>query len=443
MFLVLLGVSAVLSLVGLPVGNDAQLTAVVKELSLFSRAFDQEKLEDTLLEMAQVQNRTTVSDVVAKLRGEGLPTVVGDKSAVITSLAALDLTTLEAVHRHSAADASLDIASVKPEIVATSLSWRLARLGADKRITITGIELAHANVSETQTAREAEVFEARQKMLGAQRTAAQAEKAHTAADDTYRARLKWGGHWKVINRANEKRQEARLESIRRTKRAAAVSEQFAALEKKALAFKGGAKGGNPSMAIARVSLKVDGKPSTIEIPVVLDVRTVTVPPLSASAFPEAHQSGMWSDIKTMTPKAALAKLEAQFSWHQSGTGTSMLHALPLVLPILLLMLVLRIRAVSNGYSPFNSDGQGDLPKVGLGVPVADALLVATLPATACGLCAWSLIAIGQVPTVPAISAVASIALGIWSFPHLRELRSMTVNIERSRTAPPPPGGIRD
>lgn len=446
MFRALVGASALIGLLGLPLGNDAELTDVVAELSLFSRAFDQKKLEQTLLGMAQVQNRITVGDVLSKLQGEDLPKVrAANKGAAISSLAALDLTTLEAVHRHSSDDASLDVAAVKPQSVATALSWRIARLGPGKQVTVHAIELVRADVSEAQTSLELEVFKARQEMLTAAREHIAAEAAHTTADEAYRSRLKWGGHWKVINRANEKRQEARVAADRLGKRKSATAQAYAKLEKQGLAFKkSGSTGATPSLAAASVSLEIEGgKRSTIMIPVPLDVRTVTVPALSGTEFTRAHETGIWDGIKSMQPKEALKELEGRFSWHNTSAGAGALHSMPLVLPLLLLLLVIRIRVVSDGYSPFAADGQGGLPRVGMGVPAVDALLVGALPTVACALCAWSLLAVGQVPTVPTVAAAVSIGLGAWSFPHLRELRAMTDNIVRSRTAPPPPGALRD
>jgi len=446
MFLALVAASVLVALLGLPLGNDAQLTAVVEELSLFSRAFDQKKLEQTLLGMAQVQNRVTVGDVLSKLEGEGLPKVkASDKGAAIASLAALDLTTLEAVHRHSADDASLDVAAVKPETVAVGLSWRIARLGADKPVTVKAIELLRADVSEEQTKREREIFDARQAMLVAAKAHVAAEAAHEASDESYRARVKWGGHWKVINRANEKRQEARVEANKRGKDKDATAKRYAQLEKQGLAFKaGGSTGATPSLAAASVTLQVGGgKTTTVVIPVPLDVRTVKVPPLSGTEFTRAHETGMWEGIKGMEPEEALKDLSGRFSWHKGAVGAGLLHSLPLALPLLLLLLVIRIRVVSDGYSPFAADGQGGLPRVGIGIPAVDALLVGAMPTVACAMCAWSLLAVAQVPTVPTVAAAVSMGLGAWSFPHLRELRAMTDNIVRSRTAPPPPGAVRD
>lgn len=437
----LLGASAIVAAVGFPAGRDAALTDVEQELRRFTEVFDQASLERTLLEMAQVQGKTTVKEVVGLLEATALPEVtVSDPNAAVAPLAALELSTLGAVHRHSKPDSSLDIAAVDPKELATALSWRLARFGEDKPVEVESITLLRAKVSEAQAEREAQTHAAREKKLATLREHAAAAKKAEAADELYRARIKWKAHWKMISRANEKRQEAAAEEARLRKQLNEDSEAYQALSKQALSFKRGGDGdATPGLGVARVVLTAGGEKTTLDIPQRLRVRTVPVSPLSASSFPVTHDAGLWPELEGLSPRAALEALQGRFSWHRSTVGLLLLHALPVSLPVLLLLLVGRIRAVSNGYSPFNTDGRGGLPKVGLGQPVLDALIVTTLPAIAGGLCAWSLIGLGRVPTIPVLASLAAIGLGLSCFNSLRELRALTDAVVRSQSAPPPPG----
>src|SRR5690606_38027037 len=98
---------------------------------------------------------------------------------------------------------------------------------------------------------------------------------------------------------------------------------------------------------------------------------------------------------------AIAAVRGHFNWHNrqrevagvSVTGAAVLQLVPCVLPLMLLLLVLRVRAAAGSYSPFNPKVEMALPRVGFRSRALDSLVVIILPVLAAASAAASLMLI--------------------------------------------------
>ena len=73
MFWALLGAGVIVTLLGVPVGDDATLMKAVEELSAFAKGFDRGALERTLLSHASQQGYVGIDAVARDVRGRGVP----------------------------------------------------------------------------------------------------------------------------------------------------------------------------------------------------------------------------------------------------------------------------------------------------------------------------------------------------------------------------------
>jgi hypothetical protein len=110
------------------------------------------------------------------------------------------------------------------------------------------------------------------------------------------------------------------------------------------------------------------------------------------------------------------------------------------LPLLLLLLLRRLKAAGGSYSPFTTEVRGELPRVGLKTRALELLALVILPCLAAASAATALLFVGQLPVLPALSAAACLVLGSSAFGKLGDLQELVASVVHSHSYPPPQAG---
>jgi hypothetical protein len=358
--------------------------------------------------------------------------------------AQLELGSLQAVHHLGSGSASVDMATVDAELLAASLGWRLARDAEPVPAKLLSAQLTDGGAGPEDVQRERDIVEARATLLKSRLDAEQTTRQYTAADELYRARVKWKAHWRSIANSDEKRKEAELAMQTAAAALEAAESRYTELTGAADAFKptGVASG---EQGAVQVKLERGGKAETLLVPAKLALRPAPVPALTGTSFAATKAAGLWDQLEGGSAAQGIEAVRAMFTWHYRYVdlggfkvgGMTLLTFAPLALLWLLLVLIRRSRSVSGSYNPFNRPASEELPGVGLGAAPLDLLALAGLPLASSVLCAWSLIAVRQVSAaLPILCGLGAIALGIWGHLELRELRSLREAIRRSHSQPP-------
>jgi hypothetical protein len=217
----------------------------------------------------------------------------------------------------------------------------------------------------------------------------------------------------------------------------------------------------PKAALARLSLELtdgsaEGEPLTFEIPVRLAHRRVSVPVLRGAEFQALRAAGLWDELSGLDAEHAADAIQSHFNWHLRSvelwgvdfTGKKLLQLLPCLLVWLLASLALRMRraefcsradprASTAFYSPFTTPVPSSLPRVGLKHRWLELLALLVAPLVSIVSACISLWQINQLPILPALSGIACLALGSYSFVKLNDLRKQAISIVRSHSYPPP------
>jgi thiol:disulfide interchange protein len=181
------------------------------------------------------------------------------------------------------------------------------------------------------------------------------------------------------------------------------------------------------------------------IPVRVKSLQAQLPPLQGVTLRQTHAAGLWDEVKGLEVAQAKQLVSERFNWHfrqiklgglELGGG-AVLQLTPCILPLLLLLLLSRMRAVSSTYNPFRTRVKSALPRVGFRTRVLDALAIVVLPLVAAVLAVASLMIVGQLPALPLLAAVFCLLLGGYAFVKLGELQRLMEDVVRSHSVPPP------
>lgn len=445
MFWALCAVSAVLCVMGLPLGNDGETMDALNELQTFERGFDRATLERGLVSHASLQGSISLQDVVAALDKRGVPKVSAAAGAApVLPRATVTLDTLEAVNALGQPDASVELAFPSATALALSLGWRLSLEEGNERYELQQIALGEQRCGQDDVARESAVADARKEAMASRASAKTAEKRQEQAEALYDQRRKWKASWKAISKANENRLEAQATLVEAQASLADKEGRYAALAKQARAPALGAAG-DCVLATATLIGKPSGKTLALTLPTPIERRPVSVPRLTGVDFPVLQTAGLWDTLKASTAAQAIATVRDRFSWHyryielgpvKLGTMT-LLQFAPLLLLPLFLGLIRKSRGVGGSYNPFDRPAGEVLPSVGLGTDAANVAVLIVLPLIGCVLCAVSLAAIDEPPIVPGLCVLAALGLGGKSHLALKELMDLREAITRSHSNPPP------
>lgn len=452
-----LGLALVVILLGLPLGNDGETMAVLDELTAFGSAFENNRpaIEQSLLTHAKGTGAVALADVQKAIGSDGLPKVSVDKAApAVEPLAAIDLSTLSKIQTLSDAGASLMIGSARAVETGEALSWRIARAtaGSNAPLTLASLTLTLKAVQEGDVKRELETATTRTQLRAAEKTLAGKQASHQRLDELYEQRRKWHATWKVLQRTNDERTEAKTEMDAAQKARDSLAAHYDQLSKdadaavaKAVSAKTfGAARGDKHHVVAHAVLKDRAdKVFEIDVAVPVDVRAVAVPRITGAELPITRATPLWREIEGGTSAAAIERVSKEFSWHyaylQAGPiklgGMTVIQFVPIAFLPLLLVLIRRSRRVASGYNPFDRDA-GVLPSVGLGSALNIVVLI-LLPFIGTVLCGFSLVQLGQVPMIPMLCGVGVLWLGISAQISLRDLVDLRDAVRQSHSAPPP------
>lgn len=431
-----------------PSWQDARYLAAERELSGLRASFDRARAEAALRAAISDAGEVPLPAVVRAVPGArrlGLQAAEG--APAIAPLFSVQLATLADIHRFAQPDATTNIASPDPAALGTALAWRLSEAEPAQAgpISLLEVTLHGAQVGAEDVAREREVGPLLRERAQAQAAVERATQRVEAREKVLEVRRKRRMPWKAIKAAIDLRKEAKAELAEKTRAFEQVDAQYQALRRDALAARESAEfSGQAEFALARATLLRGGERVTFELPVPLSVSEAKVPDLRRGQFPALRAAGLWEEVASLDVDGALARVREHFSWHNWGTalggvrvgGMTLLQVLPCILPVLLWSVRRRALAARSSYSPFTTEEQQALPQVGLKLQVLDWLALLGLPLAACGLAGASLLMIGHWPVLPALSAVACVALGASARSRLKELQRLVSSVVSAHSYPP-------
>jgi hypothetical protein len=444
----LLGAALLVGILTLPHPANRRYLAALDELSTFQTTFKRTEVEHSLLDFAQRQGALALSTLQEASRGRLVPTLRVESNALpLQPLAALSLADLAAVRGRADDGNTLTIAVVRPDALGAALGWRLARLAptAPGPWTLLHAELIPAALTQADVDLERDVAQLRLESSDAESAVVDASKKLDIAEQVFETRRKWKLPWKALVKFDEARKTARSTLEEKTHIRNDTRDRYEATVKRAEHARArGAASGVTAFATAELTVAQSGAPIVLSIPVGLELRKVPLPALRGADFPATRAAGLWDEVQSLPVDRAIAVVQRHFNWHYRFIapfgfklgGMTVLQFLPCLLPALLVLLVLRMRAVSSSYNPFSMRVDGSLPQVGWKSRVLDCIAVVILPFAAAAGAASALLMIGQVPALPVLSAIASLLLGSYAFSKLGELQNLMEAVVRSHSNPP-------
>ena len=442
-FWALVVVAVCVIVLALPRPADRDAYVVLQELSAFTSGFGRAELEHTLLAHAEAQGTLGLDRVAAGIRGPGLPAVqAGAGAKPLEPRAHLSLGTLAQIHALTTPGATVPLGMANAEQLSRSLGWRLSRQ-PERSFELSSLELSSKSCNPATLAREPEIDAARVHALETAQALAAAIKKHESAELLYEQRRKWKASWKAIVKANESRLEALRAKQAAEKAKAEADKRYEQLATSASDEGDAAEG--CALAVAKLQSKPEGRAFELSFPASVELRPVPVPQLTGASFPVTHARGMWSELQALSPAEAIDNVRARVSWHYRYTelsgfkvgGMTVLQLLPLSLLPCLSQVRRRTRRVGASYNPFDVPAGATLPSVGLGNVLLNALALVVMPLAGCVLCAYSLLAVSQIPVLPLFAGLFGVMIGMQSLNAIGELLDFREAIERSHSNPPP------
>jgi hypothetical protein len=432
-----------------PAPDNADYRRALAELTSLQQRFDRPRVEAALLEHAKAQGRQPLAQLTQQISAlRPISVQLAASAPQIEPIAELKLPTLADIDRYAQPGATLPLRIADLSSVASSLSWRLTRdAPKDTPITLHGAQLRAAAVDAQTLALEAQIAQLQLDQQAARTSAERTSAQLTNITSLYEARVKRHVSRQLRSETYKSLLEAR-KSHRDAERALRdiVKRYEAALAKAAPAATGAAS--DPltqeyGVVDAEVSWQANTK--RYVIPVRVKTLQAQLPPLQGVTLQQTHAAGLWDEVKSLDVTAAAQAVDLRFNWHNryfdlAGIklgGGAVLQLTPCILPLLLLLLLGRMRAVSLDYNPFRTRVRSALPRVGFRTRFLDALAIIVLPLAAPVLAVASLMIVGQIPALPLLAAVLCLVLGAYAFIRLGELQRLMEDVVRSHSVPPP------
>lgn len=437
-------VTTAIAVMAMPIGNDANTMAALKETQGFADTFDAAMLERTLHAHVIALAAAPLHKVTQRITGRGVPKVnVAEGAAPLAPWAKFELGSLARVEALTRPQATLAIDVAAPESIGEALAWRLSRLPEAERYALQRITLMDGRCTRDDLAREQEITRLRGIVLQSRGRVSAAEQKQLAAEKSYEALRKWKrAPWKAIAKANEKRVETKTVLGQAQQELMEGAAAYEASAERALSLgEGTSNGADPScrLAVATLLPKSAPKPLEFRLPARVEPRSIPAPKIAGASFGVSKRVGVWDEIKDSPAQVAAAQLRGHFSWHNRYAqvagiklgGMTVLQFAPLLTLAVLLLLIRSCRRVSAAYNPFDPPMIANLPMVGFSSPWANAALLALLPLAGCALCAWALQRIDQLPVVPVVCGLGSLGLAVVAHLSLRRLLELREAIMQS------------
>jgi hypothetical protein len=443
----LLAASLAATLLARPHPENRRYMDALEEVEAFQHGFDRERVTHSLLQVARDQAAQPLTALPSAVSGPKVPRLQIEKNApALQPMAALELNTLADVHARAQPHGTLGIGVAELAPLGAALSWRLTRL-APGPFTLQAVELARAEVGQADVDLEREAARLRLASLQAESGVEAATKKLEAAELTLERHRKWKLPWKVLVKSEEARRAAKTGLDQETEAARAAATQYENAAKRALSPRPLTNASDltiPSFALAQIKLTQGSGASTIAIPIAIEQRQVSIASLQGGEFAATRAAGLWDEVKNLDAAHASVAIRAHFNWHYRYVqllgiklgGMTVLQFVPCLLPLLLCLLVIRMRAVGGNYNPFGTTVNRALPRVGFRHRALECLVVVVLPFLAAASAAASLLLVRQVPALPVLTAIACLLLGGYAFTKLGELQSLVEDVARSHSNPP-------
>jgi hypothetical protein len=428
-----------------PAPENGNYSRALAELTSVEERFDRPRVEQMLLTHAHAQAKQPlqpVVDQVAALRPVALK--LSDPALSLDPIVHVQLASLTDIDRLTQADAAVPASIAGLSGLGRALAWRLAHTKAGQSVTLRSAELQPAAVSDADVSREDEIFAFQSAKMEASAAVEKASAHAEQLDHLYEARVKWHVSRKLRVETYQARQEAH-KALRDAQRALRdADKRYTSAATATLDAKPEQAGAMTERGVVRLSLELPEGIIVYVIPVLVTQRTVAIPPLQGASFRATREAGLWNAVKDLNVADARRLVQERFTWHNRHIeiggmklgGMTVLQLLPCVLPLLLQLLLTRMRAVTRTYNPFRTRVRSALPRIGFRTRLLDAVAVVILPLTAAAFAVTSLILVGQLPALPLLAAVACLLLGGYAFIKLGELQRLAEDVVRSHSVPP-------
>jgi hypothetical protein len=442
--IVALGIAAIV----LPAPDNADYRRTLAELTSLQRRFDRASVEAALLEHAKAQARQPLAHLTQQISAlRPIAVQAAAQAPAVEPIAALKIATLADIDRYAQPGATLPMRVAELSTVASSLAWRLTREAPkDTPVTLSSAQLRAAAVEPAAVELEAQIAGLQNDQQAARAAAERASAQLTSITTLYENRIKWRVSRQLRNDTYKTLLEARKTQRDAERALRDVDKRYeAAVVKAAPAAKSKTAAANEDLGVLDVDLSWSSTTKHYEIPVRVKTVQAPLPPLQGVALRQTHAAGLWDEVKDLDAAGAARTVVQRFNWHQQHIdvagmqlgGGAVLQLMPCILPLLLLFLLGRMRAVALDYNPFRTRVRTALPRVGFRTRLLDALAIVVLPLVAAVLAVSSLMIIGQIPALPVLAAVASLVLGAYAFVKLGELQRLMEDVVRSHSVPPP------
>jgi hypothetical protein len=441
--LLLLVASLGVAVVSRPDPANRHFTDALQELEGFRADFARESVERSLREQAEAQRAVPASALqkqVAATRGMKLQ--IAKDAAPLLPLTSVRLATLAEVRAYAQPPSKLKTGAADVSGLAGALVWRLLHSQQPGPFTLTGVELTTAEVGKDDVELEREVAKLRVEQVQAQAALDDANKKLESEERILEARRKRHQPWKVVVKSVEAAKAAKDARDDKARVLAQAQQRYEAAAQRAQQPRAAtAPAQIPEFALAKVSVEPLG---TLQIPVALDVREVPVPTLRHDTFAATQAAGLWNEVKDLDAAGAIAAVRGHFNWHNRQfelagftlTGAAVLQLTPCILPLMLMLLVIRVRTAAGSYSPFNTKVEVALPRVGFRSRALDCVVVIILPVLAAASAAASLMLISRPPILPVVTGLLCLMLGSYALVKLGELQDLIESVAHSASFPP-------
>ncbi len=375
--------SVLLALLIRPQPENRRYVDALAELESFRASFWRKQAEEALQKQAEGRGEFSFERVQEAANALGGPQLeLAEELSAPRGLSIVRLATLADAHAYTELGASLPVGIADPDALALSLQRRMVERAPEAAFILRSFELVAAQVTEADVARELRAGE-----LQPEKTAPR---------------------------------------------------NFARSGARSL----------PKLALALVKLEIKdglaaGEQLNFEIPVRLAHRRVSVPVLRGAEFQALRAAGLWNELSNLDAEHAADTIQSHFSWHLRSvelfglnlSGRKLLQLAPCLLVWLLALLALRMRRAETFCK--TSQVPSSLPRVGLKHRWLELLVLLVAPLISIGSAGISLWQLHQLPILPALSGLACVVLGSYSFVKLNDLREQAISIVRSRSYPPP------
>jgi hypothetical protein len=441
--LLLLVASLGVAVVSRPDPDNRHFTDALQELESFRADFSRPAIEQSLREQAEAQRAVPLGALQKQASAvRGVKLQVAKDAPPLRPLTSVRLATLAEVRAHAQPPSKVKTGAPDVSGLAGALAWRLLSSQQQGPFSLASAELITAQVGKQDVELEREVGKLRVEQAQAQGALDDATRKLEAEERVLEAKRKRRQPWKVVVKSVEAVQAAKDTRDEKARTLAEVQQRYESAARRAQEPHAPTTPEQlPEFALAKLAIEPLG---SLQIPVEVELRDVPVPTLRHDSFAATQAAGVWDEVKDLDAERAIEAVRGHFNWHNRQielaglalTGAAVLQLAPCILPLMLLLVVLRVRVASGSYSPFNTKIETTLPRVGFRSRALDCLVVIIMPVLAAASAAASLMLINRPPILPVVTGLSCLMIGSYALVKLGELQDLIESIAHSNSFPP-------